>query len=203
MAEARPLLNGPVPGQSLTAELGARPWQQPAKYIDVEDALEFYANKITDPKINDSLLDSLEMGAPVTTLAEVLVQSGAMEGLHTIDMSIMLLPVIMELIAYTADEAGVKYEMGIEGKIDQDIIPEGKIALAMKKIEDKMSEDSDEEELVEPVDLREEEDEPQSNGLMARGEPETDQEPMETTEEQPEAPSEAGPETNSLMARRV
>ena len=42
MAETKPLLNGPVPGQSLTAELGARPWQQPAKYTNVEDALEFY-----------------------------------------------------------------------------------------------------------------------------------------------------------------
>jgi len=204
MAEAKPLLNGPVPGQSLTAELGARPWQQPAKYTDVEDALEFYAEKITDPKLNDSLLDSLEMGAPVTTLAEVLVQSGAMEGLHTIDMSIMLLPVIMELIAYTADEAGIKYDMGIEDEIDQDIIPEGKIALAMKEIENKMSKDSgEEEELIEPVDIREAKEETQSNGLMARSEPETDQEPMEPVEEQSEDPLEAVPETNSLMARRV
>lgn len=202
MAEAEPLLNGPVPGQSLTAELGARPWQQPAKFTDVEDALEFYAKKILDTKINDSLLDSLEMGAPVTTLAEVLVQSGAMEGLHTIDVSIMLLPVIMELIAYTADEAGIKYDMGIEDKIDQDIIPEGKIALAMREIEEKMSKvDDKEEELIEPIDPREEE--PQSNGLMARSKPETSQEPIEPAEEQPEVLPEAGPETNSLMARRV
>lgn len=192
-----PNLNGPVPGQSLTSELGARPWQQPAKFIDVEDALEFYANKITDPKLNDSLLDALETGMPVTTLAEVIVQSSAMEGLHTVDMSIMLLPIIMELIAYVGDEAGVKYNMGIDIEIDEDVISEDRIAMAMKRIKDKTPEDENKDEPLEIPEEIVEEKEPQTNGLMARGvpEPETDQEEMEPVEKQPE--------TNSLMARRA
>ena len=133
MAKDNNIFDAPIPGQSLTAELGARPWQQPAQHSTVEDAFEFYVKKITDPEVNDSLLDTLEMGTPVTSISEIIVQSGAMEGKHTIDVSIQLLPVIMELIAYVAESSGIKYNMGIEKTIDQDVIPESKIELAAKR----------------------------------------------------------------------
>ena len=166
MEEANNLFDAPITGQSLTAEIGARPWQQPAKYSSVEDALEHYASKITDPNINDSLLDAVEMGTPVSSIAEILVQGGAMEGLHTIDVSILLLPVVMELIAYIADEAEIEYNMGLQGSIDQDIIPESKIALAMNKMKKKMPESEDKESIKVPEVQPEEK--PQPSGLMAR-----------------------------------
>ena len=166
MEEANNLFDAPITGQSLTAEIGARPWQQPAKYSSVEDALEHYATKITDPSINDSLLDAVEMGTPVSSIAEILVQGGAMEGLHTIDVSILLLPVVMELIAYVADEAEIEYNMGLESSIDQDIISESKIALAMNKMKKKMPESEDNEPMKTPEVQPEES--PQPTGLMAR-----------------------------------
>ena len=162
MDELTPLMDGPIPGQSLTTEIGSRPWQQPAKFSTVEDTLEHYATKITDPKINDSLLDALEMGTPVASIAEIVVQSGAMEGIHTIDVSILVLPVIMELIAYVADEAEIDYNMGIEEPIEQDRIPEGKIAMVMQKLKNKKPELKEKE----PVEMAEES--PPASGLMAR-----------------------------------
>ena len=162
MDELTPLMDGPIPGQSLTTEIGARPWQQPSKLNTVEEALEHYATKITDPKLNDSLLDALEMGTPVASIAEIVVQSGAMEGIHTIDVSILVLPVIMELIAYVADEAEIDYNMGTEEPIEQDRIPEGKIAMVMQKLKNKKPELKEEE----PVEMAEES--PPVSGLMAR-----------------------------------
>jgi hypothetical protein len=167
MAEDNNLFDAPIPGQSLTAELGARPWQQPPQYTTVEEAFEFYATKLTDPEINDSLLDALEMGTPVGPVAEILVQSGAMEGKHSIDVSILILPVLMELIAYVADEAGIEYDMGMD--IDQDVIPESKIALAVSRMKSKMPQGEavvEEEPMVEPEAVLEEN--PQPSGLMAR-----------------------------------
>ena len=155
-------MDGPIPGQSLTTEIGSRPWQQPSKLNTVEEALEHYATKITDPQINDSLLDALEMGTPVSSIAEIVVQSGAMEGIHTIDVSILVLPVIMELIAYVADEAEIDYNMGTEEPIEQDRIPEGKIAMVMQKLKNKKPELKEEE----PVEMAEES--PPASGLMAR-----------------------------------
>ena len=52
-----PVFDAPVPGEAMTAELGARPWQQPAQYTTVEEALDFYEsafsvseNNFTSPK---------------------------------------------------------------------------------------------------------------------------------------------------------
>jgi hypothetical protein len=162
MDELTPLMDGPIPGQSLTTEIGARPWQQPAKFSTVEDTLEHYATKITDPKINDSLLDALEMGTPVASIAEIVVQSGAMEGIHTIDVSILVLPVIMELIAYVADEAEIDYSMDGSEKINQDIISPSQIALAVQKLKNKKPEVKEDK----PVDMAVES--PPASGLMAR-----------------------------------
>ena len=166
MAEFNPLMDGPIPGQSLTTEVGSRPWQQPAKYSTVEDALEHYATKITDPAINESLLDALEMGTPVSSIAEIVVQSGAMEGIHTIDVSILLLPVLMELIAYVADESEIEYSMDGAKNIDQDIISPSKIVLAMKAVKDKMPQDKEKETMLMPEVTPEVS--PQPSGLMAR-----------------------------------
>jgi|TARA_R110000868_G_scaffold15613_2_gene70998 hypothetical protein len=166
MAEDNNLFDAPIAGQSLTAELGARPWQQAPMYATVEEAFEYYATRLTDPAINDSLFDTLEMGTPVGPVAEILVQSGAMEGKHSIDVSILILPVIMELIAYVADEAGIEYDMGTSKSIDQDIIPESKMELALSKIKNKSTTVKEEEPMVEPEAVPEEN--PQPSGLMAR-----------------------------------
>tara|TARA_R100000541_G_scaffold637_1_gene4059 strand:+ start:2020 stop:2526 length:507 start_codon:yes stop_codon:yes gene_type:complete len=165
---ANTLFDAPVPGQSLTAEFGARPWQQPAQYSTVEDAFEYYATKITDPKVNESLLDALEMGTPVSSISEILVQSGAMEGKHTIDVSILLLPVIMELIAYVADESEIEYNMGLTSSLEQDKISESKIALSVNKLKKKMPENNIEEPepTIESEPMSEESIEP--SGLMSR-----------------------------------
>jgi len=171
MAEDNNLFDAPIAGQSLTAELGARPWQQAPQYGTVEEAFEYYATKLIDPAINDSLFDTLEMGTPVAPVAEILVQSGAMEGKHSIDVSILILPVIMELIAYVADEAGIEYDMGTNVTIDQDVIPESKIALVVAQMKKKMPQEEqdaveEEEPMVEPEAVPEEN--PQPSGLMAR-----------------------------------
>jgi len=90
-----------------------------------------------------------------------------MEGKHSIDVSILILPVLMELIAYVADEAGIEYNMGMD--IDQDVISESTIALAASKMKSKMPQEEtvvEEEPMVEPEAMPEES--PQPSGLMSR-----------------------------------
>ena len=164
MAEDNNLFDAPIAGQSLTAEVGARPWQQEPMYNTVEEAFEFYATRITDPSINESLLDAVQMGTPITSIAEILVQNSAMEGKHNIDVSILVLPVVMELIAYVAEESGVDYNMGTDKPIDQDIIPESKMSLAISKLKNK--EPKEKMPTVKPEAVQE--DGPQASGLMSR-----------------------------------
>lgn len=42
--------DAPIPGMSLTHELGARPWQSPPKMNTVEEGIDFYVSRIVDKK---------------------------------------------------------------------------------------------------------------------------------------------------------
>ena len=61
--------DGPIAGQSLTAEYGARPWQSPPQYSTLEEALDWYIPKLTDKAFTSELFDIIEMGIPLTTIA--------------------------------------------------------------------------------------------------------------------------------------
>jgi len=54
------------------------------------------------------------MGVPVTTLANTLMLDGVMRGRHSVDVGILILPILMETIAYLGDMAEVEYVMGTE-----------------------------------------------------------------------------------------
>ena len=108
-----------IPGQSLTAELGSRPWQQQAQYTTVEEALDYYLPRLQSEEVSSQLLDVLEMGIPVTTVANTMQLGSVMEGKHSVDVGMLILPVLVELIMLIGDTAGVKYTSGLEK--DKDI----------------------------------------------------------------------------------
>ena len=160
-----PSFDYPIPGQGMTAEVGSRPWQNPPQYTTVEQALEFYIPRLVADDVYEALLDSMELGIPLTTMADSMQSAAVMQGLHTIDVGILAMPVIIEMLAFIGDDAGIEYTLGIEAPIDEDKISESKIALAMKRMREKLPEalqESKEEEEVVEVE------EPQPSGLMAR-----------------------------------
>ena len=103
-----------IPGQSLTSKLGQYPWQRPAQYTNVDDAMQFYAERIMNPLFRDQIAETMELGVPLTSIANALQGNGVMMGKHTIDVGVLILPVIMEMLAYIGDEEGVDYVMGTE-----------------------------------------------------------------------------------------
>ena len=115
MAADTGFLNAPIPGMSLTTEPGDRPWENPPSLVTVEEAMEYYASKILGNKeAHDQLLDVLELGVPVSNLASVLQKNSVMNGVHTLDVGMLVLPVIEELIMAVADMNGVGYIPSVE-----------------------------------------------------------------------------------------
>jgi len=113
----------------------------------------------------------MELGIPLTSLADMIQSGGVMEGLHSIDVGVLITPVIMETLALMGDEAGIEYELGMENRIDEDKIPDSKIAVAIKKMRGKMPEaiDAAKENVDEvPMEAEAEELAPEPTGLMAR-----------------------------------
>lgn len=165
MAEApQVMIDAPIAGQSLTAELGNRPWQKPAQYSTVEEALDYYIPRLTDIELQDDLMNVIELGIPLTTIADTLQSGGAMEGKHTIDVGMLIIPVLIETLAYLAEEQGVEYVMGTEMEIS-DTPSSAAVALAIKKIKEKNDEPEAMAEPEEEVEVKPEE---PLGGLMSR-----------------------------------
>ena len=156
------MIDAPIAGQSLTAELGNRPWQKPAQYTTVEEALDFYIPRLTDVETQDDLMNVIELGIPLTTIADALQSGGTMDGKHTIDVGILIIHVLIETLAYLAEEQGVEYVTGTEREVS-DTPSSSTVALAIKKIKEK----SDEPQEIEEPEVELEPEEP-SGGLMSR-----------------------------------
>ena len=161
-----PTIDAPIPGMGMTHELGGRPWQMPPQHTTIENALDFYIPRLTAKESRRQLFDTLEMGIPVTTIANSIQLSSVIEGKHTVDVGMLVTPIIMEFIMLMADEVNIKYETGLE---EVKKMRPSAIDLAMNKIENKNIEGlnlGNPEEEVEKEFVEEEDDE--SKGLMSR-----------------------------------
>lgn len=104
----------PIPGEGMTAELGARPWQNPPQFSTVEDALGYYIPRMAQDDFAKSLINVMEMGVPLTSLANIIMISGVMEGRHSVDVGILIIPSLVETMRLLGDSAGVDYDTGME-----------------------------------------------------------------------------------------
>jgi len=117
-----PLLDAPIPGQSLTSELGGKPWQQPSELNTLEDAINYYIPRLGDPSQLNKTLRIIDSGAPLTTIAEILTLSGTMEGKHNVDLAILVNPVIVEFLKGLGDMAKIDYVIdGEDNYADEDM----------------------------------------------------------------------------------
>ena len=125
-------IDSPIPGMGMTAPLGGRPWQQPPQLATVEDAMEYYMSKLSDRDFVPELLTVIELGVPLTTLANTMQLASVMEGKHSIDVGILVIPVLVELMANLAEQNDIPHKTGLDPEKDDTISP-ARIALAKKK----------------------------------------------------------------------
>ena len=158
----QPSFDAPIPGQSLTMELGSRPWQNHSRFTNVDDTIDYYMERMSSEEFMVQLAEVLESGVPVTSIANSIQLSSVMEGVHTVDVGMLVLPMIMEMLMMIGDSAGVKYDKGLENP-NKPILRDSTIAKAVAEYEAKI-EDKD---VVEETEDKEVEDE-EPTGLMAR-----------------------------------
>jgi len=104
----------PIPGMGMTAELGGRPWQTPPTYTTVEEASDYYVERMSNPAFREQLIDVMEMKIPLTTLANTIQLASVMEGLHSVDVGMLMIPILVETMMLIGDSADVKYVTGTE-----------------------------------------------------------------------------------------
>lgn len=160
------MFDRPIPGQSLTVEPKSAPYERPPEVTDPEQALQIHLAKLNNAKRMDSIMTLLENDIDLVTVVEGITRNAVMNGIHSIDVSLIIAPVIHEYIKTTADALGIEYDEGFD-EDDSEYTSYVIDAAARKKVGSMGKETKKVVEQVE--DIREEEPakEP-SRGLMAR-----------------------------------
>lgn len=112
MASTQMQFEAPIPGQSLTESPGSKPYERPPEIVDPEEAIQMHLTRLTEPDKIEAIIDSIELGTDIRSLTTGLLRSAVASGVHTIDVSMLIAPVIHEYIKSTAEDAGIEYEEG-------------------------------------------------------------------------------------------
>lgn len=102
-------MTGPIPGMSLTGEPRNVPWENPPMHTTVEDAISYYTEKLLDPEMEDNIIDVLDNKVDIETVADHLITSSVMNGMHSLDVGILVNPVVRELVMLVADSTDTPY----------------------------------------------------------------------------------------------
>jgi hypothetical protein len=105
------MLTSQAPGISWTAPPKSRPWLNPPAQVKVTTVAKSYMMALGQAEAANDILDALETGVPIATIAESFMLAHVSEGRHTLDAGILVMPVIMELLKSIADFNDIKVVM--------------------------------------------------------------------------------------------
>lgn len=165
------VFSAPIPGQSLTDTPKNYPWERPAEITDPREAIKFHIDGINRPEALDNIIEMLQIGIPVNALSKTALTTAQMEGIHSVDVSLIIRDVIKEEFISIAEEAGIDYVTGDEpSKIDIKEKEEQEIlTLLRKKIDEADEMDAGVEMMQQTADMMTDEEEPED--IEAEAEP--------------------------------
>lgn len=99
----------PIPGMSLTSEPGNRPWEQPPMFVELDDVVKYYVEKLTEEDVVENLLDVMQQDVPLVDVANTMIKAGMMKGIHSVDVGFLTVPIIVELMQTIGDMNDVGY----------------------------------------------------------------------------------------------
>jgi hypothetical protein len=109
-----PINSGAIPGENFTSDTKNYPWHQPPEFTDINKALDVVGKKLTEFKRANSILTMVEMGVPLTRVADMIVTAGIGEGKWTPDFALLIAGPVTRMIELICIGFDVEYTLGIE-----------------------------------------------------------------------------------------
>jgi hypothetical protein len=163
------MFNAPIPGQSLTTEPKGFPWERPPEIVDPEEAIQFHLARLSEPATLDAILDMIEIHElDVKTITSGVLRGAVAGGMHTIDVALLVAPVVHEFIKQGAIAFGLNPDDGFEDKEEKAEYRKARTTSLAKKMLKEMSPTVAVEELQEAAPMEQVATE-KPNGLMSRG----------------------------------
>ena len=109
------LLDGSIPGESLTHEFGTMPYDQLPEIEDPVEALDYHLDRMQEPKIRKAMADAIELGIPIKDLNLGMLRSAVYQSKHDMDAMFTIASVTHEALELLAEEEGIDdYLTGFE-----------------------------------------------------------------------------------------
>lgn len=116
------LQDAPLGGEAWRHRPQTMPYDRPSEYSSVEEYLDHFFTKLTQPKMVAELLALFEAGVPLDTLVEVLVTSMYGEGKINAVMAPLIVPPLTVILMRMAEAAKVDFKLSTDS--DANNLPE-------------------------------------------------------------------------------
>jgi hypothetical protein len=105
------LMDGPMGGEAWRHRPQTMPYDRPSEYTSVEEYLDKFFKRVTQPKHVAKLLALLEAGVELDILVETLVTSMYGEGKINATMAPLIVPPLTVIFIRMAEAAGVDFKL--------------------------------------------------------------------------------------------
>ncbi len=168
------MFDGPIPGASLTEELGSEPNERPPQYVVPDEALQYVKEQVSTPEAFERILLAAELDIPIELVARAIVFSGWALGKYTHDVSMMIFGPVFGYMLDMLNEEGIEHIALADREEDPELEKAMLLLEEYQEFKNKNSKEEPESEEEEESEVVEE-DEPEESevpetGLMGRRE---------------------------------
>ena len=189
----------PIPGNSLfTHAPGERPWERPTELNTVEDTISYYMTSLSQEDVLDDLMVAIESGIAINPMSEAITLSQVMRGKHTLDVALVVKPVIMEFLAAVAESNNIDYKFSNKDpQAELDTKERSRVQMILQGALAKTKQEDSGTELLGEISEFLEKDVGRDEVMEAQDMPAEEPQEMQDVEQTEQAPEDMG-----LMARR-
>lgn len=131
-------------GFSLTQEPKGTPFENPPEIADPIDAAKFHLDRMNNANAFEDIAHFLESGVDIPTLVQGILRSAVFQGIHSVDVSLIIAPVLHEFIKDIGDATGIEYDEGISDEKERAVIRYKRDVSRAKKMMKKLDVDVEE-----------------------------------------------------------
>lgn len=100
-----------IPGSSLTHQMGDLPHEKPPKYVDPNEALEFFWKSLNRPDMLKQIWYILENGGTAFAIARAILYKAALTGVIQMNLAVLLYPTVQKMIITIGSAKGIKVKL--------------------------------------------------------------------------------------------
>ena len=131
--------SAPIPGQSLTTPPKNYAWERPPEINDPEEAMQMHLTRISQPEMLEAVMNAIDLqGLDIMTVTNGIIRGAVSKGIHSIDVGMMVAPVLHEFIKQATQALGIEADDGFVDKKAKAAEREAIIAGKARKMLSKM-----------------------------------------------------------------